>query len=144
MVTALTLTYAEEAIGVARAAAAAGIPAAISFTVETDGRLPSGQGLGEAIEQVEVETDAAPADYRINCAHPAHFHAGLEGDSWAERIHGLRANASMNSHAALDEADDLDPGDPADLGARHAALRGKLPRVNLLGGCCGTDHRHVT
>jgi S-methylmethionine-dependent homocysteine/selenocysteine methylase len=144
MVTALTMTYVEEAIGVARAAAAAGIPAAISFTVETDGRLPSGQGLGEAIEQVEAETEAAPAYYMINCAHPAHFDAVLEGEGWAERIRGLRANASMKSHAELDEADDLDPGDPADLGARHAALRAKLPRVNVLGGCCGTDHRHVS
>jgi S-methylmethionine-dependent homocysteine/selenocysteine methylase len=144
MVTALTMTYAEEAIGVARAATAADIPAAISFTVETDGRLPSGQALGEAIEQVDAETDAAPAYYMINCAHPAHFEAVLAGEGWAGRIRGLRANASMKSHAELDEAEDLDPGDPVDLGARHAALRARLPQVNVLGGCCGTDHRHVT
>ena len=143
MVTALTMTYSDEAIGVTRAAGAAGIPAAISFTVETDGRLPNGQALGEAIEQVEAETDPAPAYYMINCAHPEHFDAVLSGESWAERIRGLRANASNKSHAELDEAEELDAGDPADLGARHAALRDRLPRVNVLGGCCGTDHRHV-
>jgi S-methylmethionine-dependent homocysteine/selenocysteine methylase len=144
MVTAVTLTYADEAIGVAQAAADCGIPAVISFTLETDGRLPSGQDLGEAIEQVDAATDEGPAYYMINCAHPAHFEAVLDAtEPWAARIRGLRANASMKSHAELDEAEQLDTGDPADLGARHAALREKLPRLNVLGGCCGTDHRHV-
>jgi S-methylmethionine-dependent homocysteine/selenocysteine methylase len=144
MVTAITMTYVEEAVGVTRAAAAAGMPVAVSFTVETDGRLPSGQGLGEAIEQVDRETDASPSYYMINCAHPTHFASVLEdGGGWRERIHGLRANASTLSHAELDEADELDEGDPADLGMRYADLRRRLPRLNVLGGCCGTDHRHV-
>jgi S-methylmethionine-dependent homocysteine/selenocysteine methylase len=144
MVTAMTLTYAEEAIGVARAAAEAGIPAAISFTVETDGRLPSGQALGDAIEQVDAETAASPSYYMLNCAHPTHFAPVLEqGGHWRERIIGLRANASIRSHAELDESDELDEGDPADLGARYAELGGRLPRLTVLGGCCGTDHRHV-
>ena len=144
MVTALTLTYAEEAVGITRAAAWQGLPAAISFTVETDGRLPSGQDLADAIEQVDRETGGAPAYYMVNCAHPAHFHHLFgTGEPWEERVRGLRANASMLSHVELDEADELDEGDPADLGARHAALAGKLPWVNVLGGCCGTDHRHV-
>jgi S-methylmethionine-dependent homocysteine/selenocysteine methylase len=144
MVTAITMTYSEEAIGVARAAAEARIPAAISFTVETDGRLPSGQALGEAIEQVDSDTGRSPSYYMINCAHPTHFAAVLEGgDGWRERIAGLRANASTRSHAELDEADELDAGDPADLATRYAELRERLPRLNVLGGCCGTDHRHV-
>jgi S-methylmethionine-dependent homocysteine/selenocysteine methylase len=144
MVTAITMTYAEEAIGIARAAAEADLPAAISFTVETDGRLPSGQTLGETIEQVDRATAGSPSYYMINCAHPTHFASVLErGDSWRERIRGLRANASTRSHAELDEADELDEGDPADLGARYAQLRDRLPRLNVLGGCCGTDHRHV-
>ncbi|HEV3376633.1 MAG TPA: homocysteine S-methyltransferase family protein [Thermoleophilaceae bacterium] len=144
MVTAITMTYADEAIGIVRAAAAAGMPAAISFTVETDGRLPSGQALGEAIEQVDRETGESPSYYMINCAHPTHFTSVLEeGDGWRERIRGLRANASTMSHAELDEAEELDDGDPADLGARYAALREQLPRLCVLGGCCGTDHRHV-
>ena len=142
LVTAITMTYAAEAIGVTRAAADAGIPAVISFTVETDGRLPSGQPLGEAIYQVDVSTDSGPAYFMINCAHPTHFEGVLDGD-WVGRVQGLRANASTCSHAELDEAEDLDDGDPADLGARYAALRGSLPRLNVLGGCCGTDHRHM-
>jgi homocysteine S-methyltransferase len=144
LVSALTLTYVEEAIGIARAAHDAGIPVAVSFTVETDGRLPSGQELGEAIEQVDAETDGEPAYFMINCAHPTHFAPVLErGEPWLERIGGLRANASKLSHAELDEAEELDEGDPADLGARYAELRSLLPEVRIVGGCCGTDHRHI-
>ena len=144
MVAAITMTYAAEATGIARAAAEAGLPAAISFTVETDGRLPSGQPLGEAIEQVESDTGGSPSYYMINCAHPTHFESVLEeGDGWTERVRGLRANASTLSHAELDEAEELDEGDPADLGARYAGIREQLPRLNVLGGCCGTDHRHI-
>ena len=142
MVTAITMTYADEAIGIARAAHDAAIPAAISFTLETDGKLPNGQSLGEAIEEVDAATDAGPAYYMINCAHPTHFADVLDGP-WRERVHGLRANASTRSHAELDEAEDLDDGDPHDLGARYAALREQLPALNVVGGCCGTDHRHV-
>jgi homocysteine S-methyltransferase len=144
MVDALTLTYAEEAIGIASAAAEVGLPVAISFTLETDGRLPSGQTLGEAIAQVEDETDAGPAYYMLNCAHPMHFADGLPaGEPWLERVRGLHANASTKSHAELDEATDLDSGDPTDLAARYVALAPALPRLSVLGGCCGTDHRHV-
>jgi S-methylmethionine-dependent homocysteine/selenocysteine methylase len=144
MVSAITMTYADEAIGITRAAAEAGLPVAISFTVETDGRLPSGQALGEAIEQVDGETSSGPSYYMINCAHPTHFAAVLDdGDGWRDRVRGLRANASTRSHAELDEAEELDDGDPADLGARYAELRERLPRLNVLGGCCGTDHRHI-
>jgi homocysteine S-methyltransferase len=145
LATALTLSYAEEAVGIVRAARAAGLPIAVSFTLETDGRLPSGQTLRAAIEQVDAETDGAPLLYMINCAHPSHFAGALTvGGPWLGRLRGLRANASSLSHEELDGADDLDDGDPADLGARHAALRGTLPGLAILGGCCGTDIRHVT
>ena len=144
MVTAVTMTYPDEAIGVTQAARDAGLPVAISFTLETDGRLPNGQALGEAIEEVDEATGRTPAYYMINCAHPTHFDAVLTTDeAWRDRIRGLRANASTMSHAELDEAEGLDDGDPHDLGARYAALRTALPRLNVLGGCCGTDHRHV-
>jgi S-methylmethionine-dependent homocysteine/selenocysteine methylase len=144
MVTAVTMTYADEATGVAQAASDAGLPSVISFTLETDGRLPNGQGLGEAIQAVDEATDGAPAYYMINCAHPTHFDDVLATDEpWRDRIRGLRANASTMSHDELDEAEELDDGDPADLGARYAALRSRLPNLNVLGGCCGTDHRHV-
>ena len=143
LVTALTMTYAEEAIGVTRAARRAGLPAVISFTVETDGRLPSGQGLTEALAQVDGETDAYPAYYMLNCAHPTHFEAVLDDDLLRARVRGVRANASMLSHAELDEAPELDEGDPSDLAARCARLTADLPNLTVFGGCCGTDHRHV-
>ena len=144
MVAAFTMTYADEAIGITQAAQAAGVPVAISFTLETDGRLPSGQSLSDAITQVDAATDAGPAYFMINCAHPEHFEHVLDGDAdWAGRIMGIRANASRRSHAELDEAEELDEGNPAELGGQHARLRGLLPNLTVLGGCCGTDHRHV-
>jgi len=144
MVTAITMNYVEEAIGVARAAAAVGMPSVISFTLETDGNLPTGQPLGNAIAEVDDATGGAPAYYMINCAHPTHFeHILADGAAWQDRIRGLRANASTLSHAELDEATELDSGDPAELGGQYSALRGKLRNLNVLGGCCGTDDRHV-
>jgi S-methylmethionine-dependent homocysteine/selenocysteine methylase len=144
MVSAITMTHAEEAIGIVRASREHAMPAAISFTVETDGRLPTGQPLPEAIAQVDDETDGAAAYFMVNCAHPTHFAHVLDDDGpWRDRVRGLRANASTKSHAELDEAEELDEGDPSDLGAQHAALHGRLPGVAVLGGCCGTDHRHV-
>jgi S-methylmethionine-dependent homocysteine/selenocysteine methylase len=144
MVCAMTLTYAAEAVGITRAATDAGLPVVISFTVETDGRLPSGQPLADAIRQVDEDTAGAPAYYMLNCAHPTHFTDALANhDPSIERIRGLRANASTKSHAELDEATVLDEGDLIDLGTRYAALATELPGLNVLGGCCGTDHRHV-
>jgi S-methylmethionine-dependent homocysteine/selenocysteine methylase len=144
LVTAITMNYVEEAIGVARAARRAGMPAVISFTVETDGNLPTGQPLAEAIRQVDRETDGAPAYYMINCAHPTHFAETLdESAPWAKRLRGLRANASCRSHAELNEAPDLDIGNPEELARDYAAIHSRLPWLNVFGGCCGTDHRHV-
>jgi S-methylmethionine-dependent homocysteine/selenocysteine methylase len=144
MVTAITMTYAAEAIGIARAAQAVGMPVALSFTVETDGRLPDGQTLQEAIEQVDDATGNAPVYYMINCAHPTHFAGALaSGEPWTARIRGLRANASTKSHAELDEASELDTGNPSELSRQYRELRSRLKNLNVLGGCCGTDHRHV-
>jgi S-methylmethionine-dependent homocysteine/selenocysteine methylase len=143
LVSALTLTYADEATGIVRAAAAREVPVVISFTVETDGRLPSGQALGDAIEQVDSETDGAAAYFMVNCAHPTHFADALEPGPWLERLQGVRANASKKSHAELDEAEELDEGDPDELAARYRELRDRLPSLSVVGGCCGTDHRHV-
>ncbi len=144
LVTALTMTYVEEAIGIARAAAATDTPAVVSFTVETDGRLPTGQPLSEAIEQTDAETGGTLAYFMVNCAHPTHFDDVLAGDEpWVKRVRGLRPNASTRSHAELDEAEDLDAGDPVDLAARLGALRSRLPELTVVGGCCGTDERHI-
>ena len=144
LVSAFTMTYVEEALGIVNAAANVDIPVVISFTLETDGRLPSGQTLREAIESVDTRATRAPAYYMINCAHPTHFMAELPADApWLARIGGIRANASCRSHAELDDSPDLDAGDPAELGRQYHQLRKILPRLNVLGGCCGTDHRHL-
>jgi S-methylmethionine-dependent homocysteine/selenocysteine methylase len=144
LVTAITMTHTGEAVGIVKAAQAHGLPCVVSFTVETDGRLPSGESLVAAIQTVDAATDAAPAYYMVNCAHPTHVApALLSAEPWTTRLRGLRANASTRSHAELDVADDLDIGDINDLGARYAELRRELPQLSVLGGCCGTDARHV-
>ena len=144
MVCAITMNYVEEAIGIARATLRRRIPVAISFTVETDGRLPTGQSLRTAIERVDAETGEYPSYYMINCAHPTHFAQVLsEPGTWVDRIRGLRANASHRSHAELNESPDLDAGNPVDLGRQYRSLHDALPHLNVMGGCCGTDHRHI-
>ncbi|MCA2407621.1 homocysteine S-methyltransferase family protein [Rhizobium leguminosarum bv. viciae 248] len=144
MVSAFTLTNIDEAIGVARAAQALGMPSAISFTLETDGRLVTGRSLQEAIETTDAMTGGAPAYYMINCAHPTHFETALDpGSAWVKRISGIRANASTMSHEQLDNSETLDAGDPEDLGRRYRKLIDRMPALRVLGGCCGTDHRHV-
>jgi len=145
MMTAVTMTYAGEAIGITDAASAEGLPVAISFTVETDGRLPSGQELGEAVTEVDEATDAAPAYFMVNCAHPTHFAGVLEeGGSWVQRVKGVRANASTMSHAELNEAEELDRGDVPGLARHYGQLRRILPDMRVAGGCCGTDPAHIT
>lgn len=144
MLCAITMNYVAEAVGIARAAKHADIPVAISFTLETDGNLPTGQTLKAALEQVDEATSGYPCYYMINCAHPTHFeHVLTAGEPWLERIRGLRANASCKSHSELNDAPELDCGNPAELAMQYAQLKKRLTRLNVLGGCCGTDHRHV-
>ena len=144
MIGAFTMNYVEEAVGIALACRARAMPLALSFTLETDGKLPSGQSLVEAIERVDAETDEYPVYYMINCAHPSHFAGVLdELGPKVRRIRGLRANASRRSHAELDASTDLDAGNPVELGGEYRALQRKLPALTVVGGCCGTDHRHV-
>ena len=147
-VSALTLAYPAEAIGIARSAQEEGVPVVISFTVEADGRLPDGSTLEEAVLQVEEATDGGPAYYMVNCAYFSHLRSTFEATSgastaWRSRIRGVRANASDRSHAELDAATDLDDGDPARFGDQSAQLLSQLPALMVLGGCCGTDARHV-
>jgi len=134
--------YLADEQGDTETAAAYHWPQAVSFTVETDGRLPSGEPLGEAIER--VDSVAPPAYFGLNCAHPLHLQRALDGAaSWVERIRCVRANASTKSHAELDAATELDSGDPQDLALRYRGLKAALPRLNVLGRCCGTDTRHL-
>jgi S-methylmethionine-dependent homocysteine/selenocysteine methylase len=145
MVTAITMNYVEEGTGIALAARRAEMPVAISFTVETDGRLPTGQPLDAAIAELDAASGGYPAYFMLNCAHPTHFEAVLAaGGAWTRRIRGLRANASRRSHAELNDSPDLDSGNPVELGLQYAMLKKRaLPGMNVLGGCCGTDQRHV-
>jgi S-methylmethionine-dependent homocysteine/selenocysteine methylase len=145
LVTAITMNYVEEAIGLTCAATNAGLPVVVSLTVETDGALPTGQPLGDAITEIDVATAGYPSYFMINCAHPSHFTRVVDQDApWRDRIHGLRANASKMSHAELNEALELDAGDPEALGRDYALLKSRhLKRLNVIGGCCGTDHRHI-
>jgi len=144
LVTAITMNYAEEAIGITLAARKVQMPVVISFAVETNGCLPTEQPLWQAIAQVDLATNGYPSYYMINCAHPQHFaHALTPGDPWLNRIGGIRPNASIKSHAELDEAEELDEGNPVDLAWQCHRLKHHLPNLRVLGGCCGTDHRHV-
>ena len=144
LLTALTMTTVEEAVGILRAAAPYAVPVVISFTLETDGRLPSGATLGEAISAADAATNGQAAYFMVNCAHPSHFEPAIDdGAPWLQRLRGLRANASRCSHAELDAMTTLDAGDPAALASDYAALRQRLPQLSVLGGCCGTDARHV-
>ncbi|WP_137701995.1 homocysteine S-methyltransferase family protein [Marimonas lutisalis] len=138
-----TLAYPAEAIGIIRAARRFGLPVVISFTVETDGRLPTGSTLEDAISEVDAATDGYAAYFMVNCAHPDHFNAVLNGEPWMQRIKGIVANASRCSHAELDEAEELDDGDPSELAEQLADIRQRFPHIRVLGGCCGTDMRHM-
>ena len=120
-----------------------GLPVVISFTVETDGRLPTGQSLNEAITSVDDATDAAAAYFMENCAHPDHFFDVLDDSSSVRRIRGLRCNASRLSHAELDVCEVLDDGDPVELAEQYHAITTTMPWLNVFGGCCGSDLRHV-
>ncbi|MBW0147178.1 homocysteine S-methyltransferase family protein [Marinobacter arenosus] len=142
-VTAVTMNYVEEGSGIALAARDQGIPAVISFTVETDGRLPSGETLDEAIALVDEVSGGYPAYYMVNCAHPSHFESSLAEMEHIDRIRGIRANASRCSHAELDEAEKLDDGDPEEFGLDYRRLLNHFPNINVVGGCCGTDQRHI-
>jgi len=144
MVTALTFNQAGEAAGLVRAARIAGLPAVVSFTVETNGALPTGQSLSDAINQVDENTNGYPSYFMINCAHPDHFAGVLRDAPWARRIRGVRANASRRSHAELDSAPELDPGNPTELAGQYRELVSLMPWLNVFGGCCGSDLRHVT
>lgn len=143
VVTALSLASSQEAIGIVRAGRAVGVPVAISFAVEKDHRLRSGETLHHAIEAVDRATERAVAYYLINCAHPLDFGPALAHEPWVERVHGVRANASVHDHAALSRLDHLDEGDADELAGQYADLKARFPHMNVFGGCCGTDDHHV-
>jgi homocysteine S-methyltransferase len=144
MVSGVTFPRTDEAVGFVRAAQSTGLPVVISFTVETDGCLPTGRPLGDAIRLVDDSTAGAAAYFTVNCAHPDHFFHVFDGSDWTRRIRGLRCNASRLSHAELDECEILDDGNPEEMGGQYRDILEKMPWLNIFGGCCGSDLRHVT
>jgi S-methylmethionine-dependent homocysteine/selenocysteine methylase len=131
LVTAAAMTDAEEAIGIVRAAQFMRMPVTVTFVVETDGKLPTGQTLGEAIARVDGETDQAPLYYGIHCQLTSHFTELFGCDMpWFERVRCIRAAKPDNY--SLEE-----------LGDRFRSLVRKHPHLNILGGCRGTDTHHV-
>ena len=143
VVSGYTLAYSAEAIGIVRAARRFGLPVVIAFTVETNGKLPTGATLETAISEVDDATEGYTAYFMINCAHPDHFEHVLADGPWMQRVKGIVANASRCSHAELDEAEKLDDGDPIELGNQLSQIRRRFPHIRVLGGCCGTDMRHM-
>ncbi len=143
IVSAFTIGYPEEAIGIIRAAQKHLLPVAVSFTVETDGLLPTGMPLGEALDAVDAATDQFAEYFMINCAHPEHFLPNFDGGPWLERLAGVVVNASRCSHEELDNATVLDDGDPDELAVYLGMIKNKQPHFKIFGGCCGTDMRHM-
>jgi len=143
-VSAFTMNYNEEAIGIVNAAKKNNIPVVISYTVETDGKLPSGESLEESITSLDKITDNYVSYFMINCAYPDHFANILEPKKkWTKRIKGIRANSSSKSHAELNESETLDKGNKEELAKGFLHLKTLLPNLSIIGGCCGTDHTHL-
>lgn len=145
LVSAMTFNSVPEAVGLARAAAAAGLPLSLSFVVDTSGRLRTGPTLRKAIEAVDEQAgDARPDFFGINCAHPLEFEPALypAGD-WLRRLRSLRPNASAADKISLCQIGHLEAGDPGELGRQMGALAGRLPHVDVWGGCCGTWDDHL-
>ncbi len=140
LVTGYTFNRTGEAAGCILASQDIGLPIIMSLVVETDGCLADGTPLIDAIDQIEAQTDGSALFYMVNCAHPTHFADVIKAHP---RLKGVVANASSCSHAELDEAEELDDGDPVQLGQEIAAAMRDNPSIQVFGGCCGTDMRHL-
>ncbi|WP_337660109.1 homocysteine S-methyltransferase family protein [Anderseniella sp. Alg231-50] len=144
LVTALTFSQVDEAIGVTRAAQDHDMPVVVSFALNKDGHLKSGTALGEAIRSVDRATGDGPRYYMVNCTHPVDFAAAFEAPGpWVKRIYGLRPNASSLDHGTLCQLGHLEEGNPVELGQQMADMARRFSHINVWGGCCGTDHVHI-
>lgn len=143
LVTAMTFSSVEEAIGVARAAKAAELPVVVSFFVARGGRLRGGETLEEAISRVDEASDGAPAYYMVNCTYPTEFEPGLTAGDWTQRLGGFLPNAVAMETLDLCKLGHLEDGDPVELGGQMGSLARRYPHVRVWGGCCGTDGRHI-
>lgn len=142
LVTAATFSSPTEAAGLVRAAAAAGVPVAVSF-IAKGGKLSGGETLSEAIGMVDDATDGAALHFTINCTHPTEFEAGLSDGAWTRRLGGFLPNAVAMELLSLCRLGHLEDGDPVELGGQMADLARRFPHARIWGGCCGTDARHI-
>lgn len=144
---AATLPHAGEARGLARAMAECEVPYMLSFVVRPDCTLLDGTPLGEAVAAIDAAAAPAPLCYLLNCVHPRVFEAALLSERGRsrcvrERVIGLQANASAKSPEELDGSPCLDSDPPEVLADAMLRLRRRFG-TKILGGCCGTDNRHI-
>jgi len=145
MAVAATFNNVPEAIGVIRAANSIGIPIGVSLTLTPEGRLRSGPSLREAIETIDEASGGGAVWFGTNCAHPVEFEPALaDAGPWLERLRYIRPNAAKMDKIALCSLGHLEDGDPVELGQQMGEVARRFPRVDILGGCCGTDERHLS
>ncbi|WP_328858470.1 homocysteine S-methyltransferase family protein [Williamsia herbipolensis] len=145
LVQTLTLSSIPEAVGVCRAAARAGLPVSVSFTLDnTTHRLSSGPSLRDAVETVDLETGPdRPAFYGVNCSHPLEFIPAVEPGGWFRRVRSLRPNAALLDKIELSSLGHLERGNPTQLGELMGDLAKRHPHIDIWGGCCGTWDTHL-
>ena len=145
MAVAATFNNIPEAIGVIRAAKGAGMPIGVSLTLTPEGRLRSGPTLREAVETVDEVTAGAAAWFGTNCSHPLEFEPAIaDAGPWLDRLRYIRPNAAKMDKIALCSLGHLEDGDPEELGEQMGDVVRRLPRADIIGGCCGTDERHLS
>lgn len=143
LVWAMTFNSVPEAIGVVRAARAARMPLAVSFSLDSRSRLSTGPTVAAAIAEVDAATNGGPDFYTLNCSHPIEFEPALVPGDWTRRLRGIRPNAAKMDKIALCKLGHLEDGDPVELGQQMSGLLDRYPHFDIWGGCCGTDHRHA-
>jgi homocysteine S-methyltransferase len=144
---AATLPAVSEAIGLARAQAATGLPYMVSFVARPEGTLLDGTPLNEAIATIDAAVSPCPLAYMINCTHASVFRSAMRNEINSsplvrERVIGLLANTAALSPEELDASPELVEEAPETFGSAVSALHGELG-IKVLGGCCGTDQRHI-
>ena len=145
VVNAFTLNYPEEAIGIGVACNQFEIPFTLSFTLETDGNIPGGQSLEEALRECElyfkIHNLKEPVAYGVNCCHPLHFDLAF-GEYTKSKISFFKGNSSTLSHAELEKSDSIDNGNPEEWAEQEKNLVDKWD-LKIIGGCCGTGAEHI-
>jgi homocysteine S-methyltransferase len=144
---AATLPALSEATGLATALAATGKPYIISFVLRSEGTLLDSTPLKDAISIIDTDVNPTPIAYMANCTHASIFKSAMMHDinssaTVRKRVEGLLANTAALNPEELDDSEELVEEDPQIFGKSVASLHGELG-LKILGGCCGTDGRHI-